>query len=71
MNDFKLNVQSSNKGCYFSSMQIDMLNIVNCRNADELFLFLKNCIQLQNLNIEEELYKHALIDLDTAKKVSI
>lgn len=69
MSDFKLNVQSPNNGCYLSSEQIDMLNIINCENIEELFEFLKNCVQLQNLNIEEELYEKSLLDFDMAKKI--
>ncbi|MBQ9024427.1 MAG: hypothetical protein IJ105_04320 [Bacilli bacterium] len=55
MNDtiFNLKLNTNNKGLYLSHQMIDVLLLVNCKNFEELRSFVKNNVQLININNEE------------------
>ena len=66
MNIYSLNVDSPIKGGYFSSEQIDLLSIIQCKSMDELMKFVANCDQINHINgIFESING---LDLETAKR---
>ena len=49
MNIYKLKVQTKQVGGYFSSEQIDLLSIIQCKSKQELIDFIKECQQLHGM----------------------
>ncbi len=65
MNNLKLDADIF--GGYFSSEQIDMLSIIQCKNFNDLVTFIKYCDQINRVpDIYENLDS---IDLETAKRM--
>lgn len=69
MEKYSLNVDSSITGGYFSSEQIDLLSIVRCQSPEELIDFINNCIQINDIYENTNIY--AMIEdigLEQAKR---
>lgn len=49
MDIYKLKVQTKQVGGYFSSEQIDLLSIIQCKSKQELIDFIKECQQLHGM----------------------
>ena len=56
MDTYFLQVDSDNVGGYFSSEQIDLLSIVRCKSPEELINFINNCIQINGIYKNTDLY---------------
>ena len=66
MEKYSLNIESPIIGGYFSSEQIDLLSIIQCKSIDELNIFIANCDQINHVKgIFESI---SGLDLDTAKR---
>ena len=66
METYSLNIESPITGGYFSSEQIDLLSIIQCKSIDELNIFIANCDQINHVKgIFESI---SGLDLDTAKR---
>ena len=66
MEKYSLNIESPIIGGYFSSEQIDLLSIIQCKSIDELNIFIANCDQINHVKgIFESV---SGLDLDTAKR---
>jgi len=66
MGIYNLKVNSPILGGYFSSMQIDLLSIIQCQSIDELIKFVARCDQINNIKgIFESL---SGLDLESAKR---
>ena len=67
METYSLNIESPITGGYFSSEQIDLLSIIQCKSKDELNIFIANCDQINHVkDIFESING---LDLDTAKRI--
>ena len=66
MNKYSLNVYSPIIGGYFSSEQIDLLSIIQCKSLEELITFIKNCDQINH--IKEIVESINVFDLEKAKR---
>ena len=66
METYSLNIESPITGGYFSSEQIDLLSIIQCKSIDELNIFIANCDQINHVNgIFESING---LDLEAAKR---
>ena len=63
-----LQVKTSIVGGYFSSEQIDLLSIIQCKDSNELIDFIIHCDQLKYNYNKEELEKLITLPLDNQKK---
>lgn len=69
MNCYQLNVNSDSVGGYFSSEQIDLLSIIQCKNHDDLVSFINQCEQLSNVFSEEDFQCFINYDLESFKRI--
>lgn len=63
-----LHVSSNNIGGYFSSEQLDLLSIIQCKTYDEVIDFLHHCKQLNGTFSKEELQDFENYDLEQLKR---
>lgn len=63
-----LKVNTNIVGGYFSSEQIDLLSIIQCKDSNELIDFIIHCDQLKYNYNKEELEKLITLPLDNQKK---
>ena len=63
-----LQVNTNIVGGYFSSEQIDLLSIIQCKDSNELIDFIIHCDQLKYNYNKEELEKLITLPLDNQKK---
>ena len=64
-----LQVNTNIVGGYFSSEQIDLLSIIQCRNSNELIDFIIHCDQIKNAYNDEMLAKLVALPLEDFKKI--
>ena len=55
MKTYSLNIESPITGGYFSSEQIDLLSIIQCKKQEEVIDFINKCRQLKGVFGEEKL----------------
>lgn len=63
-----LQVNTNIVGGYFSSEQIDLLSIIQCKDSNELIDFIIHCDQIKHNYNKEELEKLITLPLDNQKK---
>lgn len=63
-----LHVSSNNIGGYFSSEQLDLLSIIQCKTYDEVIDFLHHCKQFNGTFSKEELQDFENYDLEQLKR---
>ncbi len=68
MDGFFLEVDAPSTGGYFSSEQIDMLRIVQCKTIEELIEFVVLCDQVRQQFPDEKIQELTEMDLETAKR---
>lgn len=68
MNSYYLDVPNDNIGAYFSSEQLDLLSIIQCRSHQELIQFIMECAQLKGVYQEDKMKEFYERDLDEVKK---
>ena len=69
MDKYSLDVFSDNIGGYFSSEQVDMLSIIQCKSYKELIEFIYGCVQLKGVFKKEDFYDFTNYDLDRLKRI--
>ena len=69
MERYSLNIETSIIGGYFSSEQIDLLSIIQCKSKEELLSFIENCDQINHYKeIDKVLQEIKELDLEAAKR---
>lgn len=69
METYSLNIESPITGGYFSSVQIDLLSIIQCNTLEELITFIRKCDQINHCaDIEKIILRLNEDDLEGAKR---
>ena len=68
MDMYGLNVTSNNVGGYFSSEQLELLSIVQCKTPEELISFVYHCKQLNGVFTKEDLQNFITMNLEHLKR---
>ncbi|MGN1000928.1 MAG: endo-1,4-beta-xylanase [Bacilli bacterium] len=68
MDLYSLNVSTNNIGGYFSSEQLELLSIIQCKTYEELISFVYQCKQLNGIFSKEDLQNSITQDLEQLKR---
>ncbi len=69
MDLYNLNVSTNNMGGYFSSEQLELLSIVQCKTYEEIIAFVYHCKQLDGVFSKENLQEFINQDLEQLKRI--